>query len=44
MVATLFDLLTEAFGGRLLFGGDIPQVARAAVGFAVWFNFVSGFD
>lgn len=43
MVAMLFGLPTAAFGGRVLFGGDVRQVAGAAVGFVVWFNSVSEF-
>ncbi len=43
-IALVFGALTIVSGGRALFGGPAAQAAVGnAVGFVLWFNFLSGF-
>ena len=44
IAGALFDAVTVAAGGRVLFGGDAPRAAAGAtVSFVLWFNFLAGF-
>lgn len=44
IIAIVFGLLTIFSGGSALFGGAVTQEwVGSAVGFVLWFNFLSGF-